>query len=54
MTKQEMIDVLDSAYMKAGADYNRAEKRTPDEYISEVCMRIFDYLGEAIKELPSD
>jgi len=52
MTKKEWIEVLDSAYMKAKSDHNCAERRTPEEYMARLCMNIFDYLSDAIKELP--
>ena len=51
MTKKEWIDVLDSAYRKANLDHEYAEPRTPEEYISRLCMNMFDYLRDAIKEL---
>ena len=51
MNKEEWIDVLDSAYMKAKLDYNCAEQRTPEEYMARLCMNIFDYLSSAIKEI---
>ena len=50
MSKEEWIDVLDSAYNKALKDYNHAERRTPEEYMARLCMSIFDYLSNAIKE----
>lgn len=51
MTKEEWIDALDSAYMKAKLDYNSAGRSTPEEYMAQLCMHIFDYLSDAIKEL---
>ncbi len=54
MTKKEWIDTLDSAYMKAKSDYNCAERRTPEEYMARLCMNIFDYLSDAIKELQNN
>lgn len=50
MSKEEWIDVLNSAYEKALKDYNHAERRTPEEYMARLCMSIFDYLCSAIKE----
>ena len=50
MSKEEWIDVLDSAYNKALKDYNHAERRTPEEYMARLCMSIFDYLSNAIKK----
>ena len=50
MSKEEWIDILNSAYDKAQKDYNCAERRTPEEYIARLCMSIFDYLSSAIKE----
>ena len=51
MNKETWIDVLDSAYEKAQKKYHQAERRTPEEYIAQLCMSIFDYLSSAIKEL---
>jgi len=50
MSKQEWIDVLNSAYDKAQKDYNCVLRRTPEEYMARLCMSIFDYLSSAIKE----
>ena len=50
MNKEEWIEVLDSAYEKAREDYQVAGRRTPEEYIAQLCMSIFDYLSSAIKE----
>lgn len=50
MSKEEWIDVLDSAYNKAQRDYNYAESRTPEEYMARLCVSIFGYLSSAIKE----
>lgn len=50
MSKEEWIEVLNSAYDKALRDYNHAERRTPEEYMARLCMSIFDYLSCAIKE----
>ena len=50
MSKEEWVDILDSAYDKAQKDYNYAERRTPEEYMARLCMSIFDYLSRAIKE----
>ena len=50
MSKEEWIDVRNSAYDKAKKDYNYAERRTPEEYMARLCMNIFDYLSSAIKE----
>jgi len=50
MSKEEWINVLDSAYNKAQRDYNYAERRTPEEYMARLCMSIFDYLSSSIKE----
>ena len=51
MSKEEWINVLNSAYDKAQKDYNYAERRTPEEYMARLCMNIFDYLSSAIKEI---
>ena len=50
MSKEEWINVLNSAYNKAQRDYHYAERRTPEEYMARLCMSIFDYLNSAIKE----
>ena len=50
MSKEEWIDVLNSAYDKAQKDYSYAECRTPEEYMARLCMSIFGYLSSAIKE----
>jgi len=50
MSKEEWIEVLNSAYDKAQKDYHYAERRTPEEYMARLCMNIFDYLSWAIKE----
>ena len=50
MSKSEWIDVLNSAYEKAQKDYQCAERRTPEEYMARLCMSIFDYLSNSIKE----
>lgn len=50
MSKEEWIDVLDSAYDKAKKDYCYAKQRTPEEYMARLCMSIFDYLSKSIKE----
>lgn len=51
MNREEWLEVLDSAYNKAQRDYHCAERRTPEEYMARLCMDIFDYLSNAIKEL---
>lgn len=51
MNREEWIDVFNSAYDKAQRDYHCAERRTPEEYMARLCMSIFDYLSNAIKEL---
>jgi hypothetical protein len=51
MNREEWMEVLDSAYNKAQRDYHCAERRTPEEYMARLCMDIFDYLSNAIKEL---
>jgi hypothetical protein len=51
MNREEWMEVLDSAYNKAQRDYHCAERRTPEEYMARLCMSIFDYLSNAIKEL---
>lgn len=50
MNKEEWIEILDSAYNKAQRDYNYAERRTPEEYMAQLCMSMFDYLRSAIKD----
>jgi hypothetical protein len=50
MSKEEWIEVLDSAYEKALRDYQLVGRRTPEEYMARLCMSIFDYLSSAIKE----
>lgn len=50
MSKEEWIEVLNSAYEEAQKDYQCAERRTPEEYIARLCMSIFDYLSSAIEE----
>lgn len=51
MSKEEWIDVFDSAYEKARKDYQSAECRTAEEYIARLCMSMFDYLSSSMKEL---
>lgn len=50
MSKEEWINVLNSAYDKAQKDYHYAEHGTTEEYMALLCMNIFDYLSSAIKE----
>lgn len=50
MNKEEWIEVLNSAYQKALSDYRSASRRTPEEYMARLCMKIFDYLSSAIEE----
>jgi len=50
MSKEEWIEVLNSAYDKAQRDYHYAERRTPEEYMARLCMSIFDNLSSAMKE----
>lgn len=50
MSKEEWIEVLDSAYEKALENYQSAARRTQKEEMARLCMSIFDYLSSAIKE----
>ena len=50
MSKKEWIEVLDFAYEKALKDYQSAARRTQEEEIARLCMSIFDYLSNSIKE----
>ena len=50
MSKEEWIDVLNSAYDKARKDYQWAKRGTLEEYMARLCMSIFDYLSSAIKD----
>ena len=50
MSKEEWIEILDSAYEKALSDYQSAARRTQEEEMARLCMSIFDYLSRAIKE----
>ena len=50
MSKEEWINILNSAYEKALEDYQSAAHRTQEEDMARFCMGIFDYLSSAMKE----
>jgi hypothetical protein len=50
MTKEEWIGVLNSAYYDAQRNFFLSEHGSPEEFTARLCMNMFDYLKNAIKE----
>ena len=52
MTKKEWIDVFDSIWNKARADYDNSDRFSKEENASYIIMTFAQYASDAIKELP--
>jgi len=50
MNKKEILEIVDKCHDYAWYECKMADYNTPDEYIAKTLMKMFDYIGRALRE----
>ena len=50
MTREDILKIVDKCYGHAWFDFKMAESNTPEEHITKTLMKMFEYIGRALRE----